>query len=49
MDDSVWDYNPGTPVWSSGQEAHDHGIRDIEDPSEEARKRIDGLIKKLDT
>ena len=48
VDDSVWDYNPGTPVHPSGKAAHDHGVKEIDAPSPAARKKIDGLIRTLE-
>lgn len=45
VDDSVWDYNPGTPVWGSGKEAHDHGVKDLDGPSSAAKRKIDGLLR----
>lgn len=47
VDPSVWDYDPGTEVWGSGAEAAEHGLRDVENPSPAARRKIDGLTKKL--
>jgi len=46
VDPSVWDYDPPTEVWGSGAEAAAHGVRDIEAPSPEAKRKIDGLIRK---
>lgn len=43
VDASVWDYTPDIAVFASGQEAHDHGVRDLESPSPEARRKIAGL------
>lgn len=43
VDASVWDYAPDIAVFASGQEAHDHGVRDLESPSPEARRKIAGL------
>jgi len=45
VDPSVWTYDPPTPCWASGQEAHDHGVRDVEYPGADARRKIDGLLK----
>lgn len=46
IDPSVWTYDPPTPCWASGREAHDHGVRDTEAPGASARRKIDGLTKK---
>ena len=43
VDPSVADYAPDVPVWASGREACDHGLRDIEEPSRVAQRKIDGL------
>lgn len=47
VDPSVADYAPDVEVWGSGQEAHDHGVRDLDDPSDEAKRRMTGLVRKL--
>lgn len=46
LDPSVWTYSPGVPVFSSGAEAAAHGVSGIENPSSEARRKIDGLVRK---
>lgn len=45
VDASAYDYETDVPVFASGREAHDHGVRDVDDPSPEARRKIDGLRK----
>lgn len=46
IDDSVWTYNPeGVEVFASGQEACDHGLRDIDEPGPEAQRIMRGLTK----
>lgn len=45
VDDSVWDYAPDIEVWASGQEAHDHGIRDLDRPTPKACSKIAGIQK----
>lgn len=34
------------PCFASGQEAHDHGVADIEEPDDEAERRIELLMEK---
>jgi hypothetical protein len=46
LDPKVWDYKSPVPVFGSGQEAHDHGVRDIEEPGEEAERTISRLRRK---
>ena len=45
VDASVGDYAPDVAVFASGQEAHDHGVRDLEHPSSEAIRKSDGIRK----
>lgn len=40
------DYTTDTPLFSSGEEAQSHGIRDIHQPSEEAQSAITKITKK---
>jgi hypothetical protein len=40
------DYSTEVPLWASGQEAHDHGMAEVENPSTEARRKIDRLLQK---
>jgi Family of unknown function (DUF6283) len=37
---------PGVPLWSSGNEAADHGQAEIEEPSMEAMETVDRLTRK---
>lgn len=46
LDPSVWDYYPDVDVFSSGKEAADHGISGISNPSDEAKRKIDGIMRK---
>jgi hypothetical protein len=46
VDPSTFDYDPATPVWSSGAEAALHGIRDIAHPKRAARRKITWLERK---
>lgn len=41
----VWGYASPVPVWSSGQEACDHGKADIEEPGPRAERAIDRLAR----
>lgn len=45
VDPAVGAYAPGTPVFDSGQAAHDHGVRDISNPGSDARRKMRGLLK----
>ena len=42
----VWDYKSPVPVFKSGAEAAEHGIRDIDDPGVEANAMINRLYRK---
>jgi hypothetical protein len=44
----VWGYKTDVPCFASGQEACDHGRRDIEQPGPKAGKIIDQLVRKKD-
>lgn len=48
VDPAVWRYRSDVPVFGSGAEAREHGIRDIENPGPEAQDLIDRLTKKLE-
>ena len=43
--ENVFVYRTDVPVFASGQEAHDHGVADIDHPSEEALRLMNGLMK----
>lgn len=45
VDPSAYDCQTDVPLWGSGTEAMWHGLRDIENPSTEARRKMAGLIK----
>ena len=46
LDDSVWTYNPeGVEVFASGKEACDYGLSGVDAPSEEAQRKMRGLIR----
>ena len=45
VDDSVWDYDPPTPVFRSGAEAAHHGLQDIETPSDKAHRVMESVSK----
>jgi hypothetical protein len=45
LDLSVWHYAPDVEVFASGNEAADHGMRDIDAPSPAATRKIDGLVR----
>jgi hypothetical protein len=42
----VFDYETDIPVFSSGAEAREHGMADIEIPGKKARRLMDSLVKK---
>jgi hypothetical protein len=46
VDPSVWNYAPDVEVFKSGLEACRHGILGINNPSPEAKRKIDGLLRK---
>lgn len=41
---SAWDYNCPVPLFASGAEACAHGLRDISDPSPEAKDAVQRII-----
>jgi hypothetical protein len=45
LDPSVWDYSPDIEVYASGAEAAAYGMSGIDNPSAEARRKIDGLVR----
>jgi hypothetical protein len=47
IDPSVFDYKTDVPVFASGAEAREHGIREISRPGPRASKLIAGLSRKL--
>lgn len=46
VNEEVWSYESPVPVFSNGQEARDHGMRDIDNPSLEAHRTMERLIRK---
>lgn len=44
--DAFLDYSTDVPLFASGQEAADHGMRDILNPDETARKKMRKLLEK---
>jgi hypothetical protein len=46
IDPAVFSYQTTVPVFASGAEARSHGIRDIPQPDQIARKMIAGLARK---
>lgn len=44
----VYDYKSPVPVFSSGQESCDHGLKDIREPGAAAKRTITRLSRKLD-
>jgi Family of unknown function (DUF6283) len=45
MDPAVLSYSTDVPLFASGAEAAEHGERDIEDPSPEARSAVAKVVK----
>lgn len=46
VDPAVWDYESPVPVFSSGREAADHGMRDIDNPGPAALAAVARLERK---
>lgn len=44
--EAVLDYTTEVPLFASGQEAADHGLAEVDEPSWEARRKIDRLLQK---
>jgi hypothetical protein len=44
--DEVWSYQTPIPVFASGQEARDHGMREIDRPGDRANRTMTRLAKK---
>lgn len=47
VDPAVFDWTTDVPVFASGAEARDHGMRDIDRPKNRASKVISGLLRKI--
>lgn len=45
--EAALDYVSPVPLWASGQEAHDYGVAGIDDPDEEARRKVHVLTRRL--
>jgi hypothetical protein len=46
LDPAIFDYTTPVPLFASGNEAADHGERDIENPSEEAMDMVEKIVAK---
>lgn len=46
IDPAVFDYETDIPVFSSGSEAHAHGLKDMDEPGEKAQRLIGKLLDK---
>ncbi|QIG66902.1 hypothetical protein EVB29_072 [Rhizobium phage RHph_TM27A] len=46
VEPEIFDYETDVPLFSSGAEAAAHGMRDIKEPREDAKKVINRLLKK---
>jgi hypothetical protein len=47
IDPAVWGYESPVPLFASGQEACDHGKRQIEQPDPKAKRIVKRLTRKL--
>jgi len=45
--EEVLDYSTAVPLWSSGAEAAQHGLAEVDTPSPAAQKKIDRLSRRL--
>lgn len=45
--EKTYDYVCPVPLWSSGREARDHGMANLETPDDKARRTIEKLTRKL--
>lgn len=45
--EKAYDYVSPVPLHESGQAAYEHGIADIDDPDEKARRTVEKLLKKI--
>lgn len=48
VDEVIWGYETDVPVFSSGAEAAAHGMAEIEEPGEKARRVMDQLTRKFE-
>jgi hypothetical protein len=46
VDESAYNYTTDVPVFASGREAHDHGVKEIPSLGTKATKMMQGIIKK---
>ena len=46
VDPVVWDYTSPVPLFASGEEAAQHGRRDIKRPSDDAQRMVAQLLRK---
>jgi hypothetical protein len=46
ISDEVFDYSTRVPLWKSGAEAREHGLRDLDSPSEQALRLQNKITKK---
>jgi hypothetical protein len=46
VDPAVYDYETDIPVFNSGAEAREHGMRNIKRPGATAKRMIAGLVRK---
>jgi hypothetical protein len=45
--DATLDYVSPVPLWSSGAEAAEHGMADVENPGDAARSAVDKLARRM--
>lgn len=46
IDPSIYDYSTRVPLFASGAEAAEHGMRDLPDPSERARNAVRRIVRR---
>jgi hypothetical protein len=46
--EALLDYATEVPLFDSGQAAADHGLAEVDEPGEKARKKIDTLTRRLE-
>lgn len=47
VDPSTFEYRTTVPVFASGREARDHGMKDVKQPGMRAQKMVSGILRKI--
>jgi hypothetical protein len=47
IDPALFDYHTNVPVFGSGAEARQHGMKDIPEPGHKAKKMMTGITRKI--